>query len=201
MKRVVLVGLCLWVGCGKEPASTPGDAPASAEVAPAAPIVPAGPICTATQRGGDTVAGLGALWDSGIDCPGAPQKGRFSAEIAVDNTDPHPLEIERFELLQVVPGPLRKLMESGRIAVSGEPIVIPAAGRAVAKVEGLYELSVDETRRGNANLKVLMLARSNGRPVKLPVNIHLRAETGPERDGAGRPGGGDPRFEREPGDD
>jgi len=198
MKRTVMVGLCLWVGCGKEPASAPGDTQTLAEVAP---VVPAGPVCTATQRGGDTVAGLGALWDSGIDCPGAPNKGRFTAEIAVDNADPHPLEIERFELLQVVPGPLRKLMESGRITVSGEPIAIPAAGKGVAKVEGLYELSVDETRRGNANLKVLMLARSNGRPVKLPVNIHLRAETGPEKDGAGRPGGGDPRLVREPGDD
>lgn len=194
MKLVSLLALCLWVGCGKDPAPGPADAQL-------APPTPAGPVCTATQRGGDTVAGLGALWDSGIDCPGSPQKGSLAVEIAVDNPDPHPLEIERFELLQVVPGPLRKLMESGRIAVSGEPVVIPAAGRGVARVQGIYELSVDETRRGNANLKVMMLARSNGRPVKLPVNIHLRSETGPERDGAGRPGGGDPRLVREPGDD
>lgn len=194
-------------GCGKSERGPDGDGVSAAATPPveveARVEAPSGPTCVATQRGDDAPSAFGASWDSAIDCPGAPDFGTFEAIVKIDNPGSGPLVVEKVELAQVVPGPLRRMVQSGRIAFTEAvaPLTVAAGGAGEVPIRMKYVLSADESQRKNANLKLMVFARAGEQQVMLPVNVHLRAETGPEPQGAGRPGGGDPRFEREPGDD
>jgi hypothetical protein len=154
--------------------------------------------CEAVGRDGERPGpGLRTEWDTSFDCKGAPDLGQATVEVSVDNPDDTPLVFDRLELVSAVPGPLRQAVADGRIAVGGlgEPVTVPAMGATRIPVRVSFVLAQDESGRKNANVKLALLGKADGRPVNLLVNVHFRAELGPEPGGAGRPQPGDSRFE------
>jgi len=198
--------------CGKDGQAPPGEVvapvaetakpdPAESKDTETRPAAPKGPTCIATDRGDESPGGVAVQWESGIDCSGAPLAGTFEASVKIENANDLALEVVRIELIQVVPGPLRKMMHDGRITASADPVTIPPKTNGAVILRGKYVLATDERRRSNANLKLMMMVKVGDFDASLPVNLHLRGETGPEPAGQGKPSPGDPREQREPGDD